>query len=70
MVLKMMVVVVQMVHNGADDESNTLPTDGVECNGAGWCRWCRRCRMMQMVSPTHSLQTLYRWILHGSAYSA
>ena len=69
MVLKTMVVVVQMVHNGADDKSNKLPTDGVECDGARWCRRCRRCRMMQMVSPTHSLQMVLK-VLHGSADSA
>ena len=28
-----------MVHDDADGESKVLSTDGVDCDGAWWCRW-------------------------------
>ena len=56
-----------MVHDDADGESNVLFTDGVESDGARWCRWCM---MMHMVNPTCSLQMVINAMVFGGADGA
>ena len=54
-----------MVHDDADGESNVLFTDGVECDGAWWCRWCM---MMRMVNQKCSLQMFLKAMTLGGAW--